>query len=203
MNNTQLEEIKPHPGYGVLNGYKNEHNGYELASILLDDAHSIMEWRNQQLDALRQKTLLSASMQNDYFKKHVEAEFSKKEPDPLLFRYTLDSKLIGYGGLVHIDWTHRIAEVSFLLETERSKNTAKYVEEFSTFLGLLKKIAFERLGFHKLTTESFSHRQSHASTIENSGFKREGVLREHTIVNGNWTDAILASCLKAEHDARK
>ena len=73
MNKTRLEENKPHPGYLVLNGYKNEQNGYELASILLDDAHSIMEWRHQQLDALRQKTLLSTSMQNDYFKKHFEA----------------------------------------------------------------------------------------------------------------------------------
>ena len=169
----------------------------------MNDAIPIMTWRNQQIDALRQSIPLTSSVQNSYFKKHVETQFDQQKPNPILLRYCLRNQLIGYGGLVHIDWKERIAEVSFLLETSRTQNLNNYVDEFSTFLYLLKNLAFRFLGFQKLTTEAYAHRKTHVSTIENSGFKREQIIRSTNKVEGKWIDSILASCENEEYKRPK
>ena len=93
----------------------------------MSDAESLRIWRNDQIDALRQSQYLSSAAQKKYFEKVIKVEFPKTNPSLLLVRFTLNNKFIGYGGLVHINWTDKRAEVSFLLETGRSKNTSLYV----------------------------------------------------------------------------
>ena len=203
MNLGAFDLNDSNPGYLILREYKNERDGYSLNSIAMNDAIPIMTWRNQQIDALRQSIPLTSSMQNSYFKKHVEAQFEEQQPNPILLRYCLRDQLIGYGGLVHIDWKERIAEVSFLLETARAQDLKHYVDEFSTFLYLLKNLAFRFLGFQKLTTEAYAHRMTHVSTIENSGFKREQIVPSSTKVEGKWIDSILASCENEEYNRPK
>ena len=56
----------------------------------------------------------------------------------------------------------------------------------------------EHLDFNKLTTESFDHRDHHVKAIEECGFQRDGVLRQHTKVDGGWVNAILCSRLSIE-----
>ena len=124
----------------------------------------------------------------------------KKKPKQMLLRYTFNNSLIGYGGLVHLNWTDLKGEVSFLLDSNRTKDTKQYSIECKTFLKLIKKCAFEQLGLNKISTYAYSHRKNHVQTIESAGFTREGVLRQDTIVDGNWVDAILASCLHSEFD---
>ena len=55
------------------------------------------------------------------------------------------------------------------------------------------------LGLNKINTYSYAHRPYHINAVEASGFRREGVFREDTKVNGEWVDAIIASCLKSEY----
>ena len=59
-------------------------------------------------------------------------------------------------------------------------------------------MAFIFLDFNKLTTESYNHRLFHVKAIEDFGFKREGLLRKHTMINGQWIDSIIASLLKED-----
>ena len=92
-----------------------------------------MNWRNQQIDALRQKDYLTEKDQLDYFHQVVQPQYSKSNPDPLLMGFTKEDELIGYGGLVHIDWNNRRAEVSFLLESKRAKNLSLYKKELQVF----------------------------------------------------------------------
>ena len=108
--------------------------------------------------------------------------------------------MIGYGGIVHIDWVNLRGEVSFLLETSRTYDHQNYARELNIFFSLLKELAFKFLKLEKLTTESYANRPFHIEAIENSGFLREGVLRQHVLLDGNWVDAILASCLRNEHE---
>ena len=49
-----------------------------------------------------------------------------------------NSKLVGYGGLVHIEWDHLRAEVSFLVDTEISGTKEDYSKLFPSFLNLIK-----------------------------------------------------------------
>ena len=61
------------------------------------------------------------------------------------------------------------------------------------------RCAFDTLGLNKIYTYSYSHRSFHVNAVEASGFRRDGVLREDTKVDGEWVDAVIASCLKSEY----
>jgi RimJ/RimL family protein N-acetyltransferase len=185
-------------GYQVLNDQVWQSGVYEIESIRLEDAELIRQWRNEQISALRQSRELSMDDQALYFREHVMPEFDSPYPGKILVRFTLKGSLIGYGGIVHINWADRRGEVSFLLETNRANDRKKYVKEIKIFLKMLSEMAFIYLGFNKLTTESYNHRLFHVEAIENFGFRREGVLRKHTMINGQWIDSIIASLLKED-----
>ena len=185
-------------GYQVLNDQVWQSGVYEIESIRLEDAELIRQWRNEQISALRQSRELSMDDQALYFREHVMPEFDSPYPGKILVRFTLKGSLIGYGGIVHINWADRRGEVSFLLETNRANDRKKYVKEIKIFLKMLSEMAFIYLGFNKLTTESYNHRLFHVEAIENFGFRREGVLRKHTMINGQWIDSIVASLLKED-----
>lgn len=186
-------------GFSILSNKSFSDGAYTISSIEMSDAMPVMHWRNEQLDALRQKHPLTEECQSDYFEKVVKVEFSKALPDFLLLRFTHQKKLIGYGGLVHINWQDKRAEVSFLLETVRAKNIKQYNLELKIFLDLIKTLAFVEFDFNKITTESYSHRQHHVQTIEECGFTRDGILRDHTLLDGKWVNAIICSCLRSEY----
>lgn len=187
------------PGYIILKGFSGTFRGYELTSIRMQDAETIMKWRNEQISALRQSAPLTALEQKNYFEKVVKPSISQKQPELILLRFTFENVLIGYGGLVHIDWINQRAEVSFLLDTERGKDTFQYGRDCSIFLNLLMRCSFDTLGLNKISTYSYSHRAFHVNAVESSGFRRDGVLREDTQVDGQWVDAVIASCLKSEY----
>ena len=187
------------PGYIILKGFSSTFRGYELTSIKMQDSEKIMKWRNEQISALRQSAPLTALEQKNYFENVVKPSLSQKQPELILLRFTFENVLIGYGGLVHIDWINQRAEVSFLLDTERGKDTFQYGRDCSIFLNLLMKCSFDALDLNKISTYSYSQRAFHVNAVEASGFRREGVLREDTQVDGQWVDAVIASCLKSEY----
>lgn len=186
-------------GYNILNGKAWISGGYAIESIRMEDAEPIRNWRNQQIDALRQSQSLSVAEQKEYFEREVLPEFELPHPNKILVRFTLEGKLIGYGGIVHIHWTDRRGEVSFLLDTKHAQDVATYRKEIGVFLILIRDLAFKDLYLNKLSTESYAHRTFHVDAIEDSGFVREGVLRKQTLIEGRWHDAVLASALREDY----
>jgi RimJ/RimL family protein N-acetyltransferase len=172
---------------------------YSISSIQLEDAEEIRCWRNEQMSALRQSMLLSKEEQLAYFENVLKSELNQTHPKQVLVRFCLSGKLIGYGGIVHLDWVNLRGEVSFLLATERTSNPKSYSEELHLFFTLIKRLGFGVLGLNKLTTEAYAHRAFHVQAIEDAGFYREGILRQHVKIEGKWIDAVLASCLKTEY----
>ena len=124
---------------------------------------------------------------------------NQTHPKQVLVRFCLSGKLIGYGGIVHLDWENLRGEVSFLLATERTSDPKSYCEELNLFFTLIKKLGFCELGLNKLTTEAYTHRAFHVQAIEDAGFCREGILRQHVKIEDQWVDAVVASCLKTEY----
>jgi len=196
---TSLSSLSSPDGYNLLKNFKGSFRGYELTSIRMDDADEIMKWRNEQIDALRQSTPLTPIEQKEYFEKVVKPSFSQTQPDLVLVRFTFENNLIGYGGLVHINWNDKEAEVSFLLETERGKDSFQYGRDCCVFMNLLMRCAFDCLGLNKINTYSYSNRLYHVNAIEASGFNRERVITEDKKINGEWVNAVIASCTKSEY----
>lgn len=159
------------------------------------DIQSIRQWRNDQMDVLRQSSTIDADQQQTYFDNHVWPGLDETHPEQILLAIEESGELIGYGGLVHIEWEHRRAEVSFLLSTPFTRDEAEHLARFARFLGFMKELAFDGLRFHRLTTETFAFRTGHIATLESSGFRCEGRLRDHVLIDGKFWDSLIHGCL--------
>lgn len=168
---------------------------YALTPVRQEDIENIRNWRNSQLDVLRQPKPISRAEQQIYYDDNIWPAMRQKEPDTVLLSYFMKGVLIGYGGLVHISWQDRRGEVSFLLDPSLPKLRETYGVIFSNFLELLKRIAFEQLALNRIFTETYDIRDEHIKVLESSGFVREGVMRQHVIINGEMTDSVIHGCL--------
>lgn len=172
---------------------------YQLLPLRKQDIQSIREWRNNQIEVLRQKKIITEQDQIIYYEDVVEPLFAEDKPEQILFSFLKNDRCIGYGGLVHISWDDSRAELSFLLDDNRSRNKEIYLQDFSTFIRLSLKIGFSHLKLNKIFTETYDIRDHHVFVLEMNGFKREGVMREHVYMNGSFINSIIHSCLKGEY----
>ena len=164
----------------------------------IQDVHlePIRNWRNEQMEVLRQKEKITPQQQKEYFEKHIWSSLDSSQPTNILLSFLENGNLIGYGGLVHISWENKRAEISFLLDTVYIADIELYNRYFSAFLFLIKKLAFEQLWFNKLFTETFSFRKEHIKILEQNNLELEGCLRQHVIINNVPIDSLLHGCLK-------
>lgn len=182
--------------YACLPHPRAEQNGFSVETVQPGHIQSIRAWRNAQLDILRQAAPISPEQQEAYFAAHIWPALAAPQPANLLLSFHEGERLIGYGGLVHIAWEHRRAEVSFLLDPHAATPAEAYARRFTAFLGLMKKLAFEELGFERLFTETYAVRTDHIAVLEGVGFRREGVLRRHVRIDGRGVDSLMHGCLK-------
>lgn len=164
---------------------------YAIVPIRLEDKYAIMKWRNEQVYHLRQNKPLTETDQDAYFENVVAKLFDQEYPNQILFSYLEGGKCIGYGGLVHINWTDKNAEISFIMDT--ALETDFFSFHWQTYLGLIEKVAFEELKLHKIFTFAFALRSHLYEVLENSGYEREARLKEHCLFEGNYIDVIIHS----------
>ena len=162
-----------------------------LRPIHADDIEAIRQWRNAQLEVLRQSKPITREEQERYFATHVWKSMMSAHPPQILVSCFEGNRHIGYGGLVHIAWEHKRAEVSFLLDPHRAADPSLYRRDFSTFLRLIGELAFRKRGLARLFTETYASRTAHIAILEESGFAREGVLRHHVWIGGRPVDSII------------
>ena len=166
-----------------------------IRPIHADDIEAIRQWRNQQLDVLRQSKPITPEEQERYFATHVWPFVNEPHPPQVLVSCFDGGRHIGYGGLVHIAWEHKRAEVSFLLDPARAES---YCADFAAFLRLIRNLAFGTLGLQRLFTETYAMRKEHMAVLEAEGFEREGVLHRHVLIDGRPVDSIIHGWLHVE-----
>jgi len=176
---------------------------YSIKSICEDDIETIRIWRNEQKIVLRQSNHISRAAQVDYFNASIWPSMILDKPNNLLMSFFLEDSLIGYGGLVHIDWLNSRGEVSFLVDTTIAQSIEKYRECHAAFLALLSELAFEDLGLNKIYTVTWDIRGKHIKNLETAGFCLDGVLREHVSIDGKHHDALIHSILKDDRISRR
>lgn len=182
--------------YKILQKQIYTFENYSIVPIRYKDRFDIMKWRNEQIYHLRQNELLTAEKQNKYFDSVVSKLFDMDNPDQILFSYLENDVCIGYGGLVHINWIDNNAEISFIMNTELEK---KYFDtHWGIFLRLLKEAAFKELKLHKIYTYAFDLRPHIYLIFEKNGFKKEAVLKEHCLCNGEYKDVVIHSIINTK-----
>jgi RimJ/RimL family protein N-acetyltransferase len=159
---------------------------------------AILKWRNEQIYHLRQHRPLTEEDQENYFRTVVNALFDEEKPSQILFSYMENDICIGYGGLVHINWIDKNAEVSFIMNT--SLEALFFAKHWAIFLELIEEVAFKDLNLHKLVTYAFDLRPHIYEIIENAGFVKEAILKEHCLFNDTYKDVIMHGKLnKSDH----
>lgn len=171
-----------------------------IRAVQPEHIEPIRRWRNAQLDLLRQSAPITPDQQHRYYEDHIWPDKATEEPKNILVVYLDRDELIGYGGLVHIAWEHRRAEVSFLLKPRHEKFPEQRACYFVTFLGLMKILAFRDLKLNRLFTETFANRTRHIEALESAGFRLEGRLREHVRVKHCPVDCLFHGCLVTDQE---
>ena len=187
--------------YKALNKQVYLHEPYSLVPIRMEDRYNIMQWRNEQIYHLRQAEPLTEARQDAYFKEVVSALFEQEQPNQILFSFLKGEECIGYGGLVHINWVDRNAEISFIMKTELE--AFHFRENWKVYLGLIEEVAFEDVRLHKVFTYAFDVRPHLYPTLEEAGLKREAVLPEHCLFDGKFLSVVIYSKINRKVELRK
>ena len=109
-----------------------------------------------------------------------------------------DNSLIGTVTLFHPDFTHRRAEIGYILG--RDHWAKGYMQET---LKAVLQFAFEVLDFHRIEADVDPRNGASIRTLERLGFQREGYLRERWHVDGEVQDAIFYGLLKRDWTSAK
>lgn len=177
--------------YFVLKKQVYCHGKFSLVPIRYIDRFDIMKWRNEQIYHLRQDKLLTVDDQEYYFTNIIKKLYSQEKPEQLLFSFLKNNNCIGYGGLVHINWVDKNAEISFIMRTELEKDN--FENYWKSYLLLIEKIAFVDLALHKIYTFAFDLRPHLYPILEASGFYHEARLKDHCYFEDRFFDVVINS----------
>jgi RimJ/RimL family protein N-acetyltransferase len=175
--------------YKVLSQQKFSLNEYHIEPLRFEDRYDIMKWRNEQIYHLRQNKPLTKEDQDTYFETVISKLFDQDKPSQILFSFLKKDTCIGYGGLVHINWTDKNAEISFIMDTTLEKEHFSFY--WQTYLELIEKVAFQELNLHKISTYAFDLRPKLYSILEDSQYVKEAILKEHCLFEGKFLDVII------------
>jgi RimJ/RimL family protein N-acetyltransferase len=175
--------------YKCLEKQRFDLNEFSLVPLRSEDQLLIMKWRNEQIYHLRQAKPLTEADQKTYFDNVVAKLFGQEKPNQILFSFLKNDECIGYGGLVHINWIDRNAEISFIMDTALEKAFFEY--HWSCYLSLIEKVAFEELRFHKIFTYAFDLRPHLYPILLKNGFTEDARLKEHCYFEGKFIDVLI------------
>lgn len=168
-------------------------DGYKIVPIRSEDRYEIMKWRNEQIYHLRQDKPLTKALQDNYFDNVIPKLFHQDKPNQLLFSFLHNGICIGYGGLVHINWVDKNAEISFIMNTELEEKEFEF--NWTKYLQLIEHIAFKQLELLKIYVYAFDLRPHLYTTLINNNYFLDARLKNHCIYNGALTDIVIHSKL--------
>tara|TARA_Y100000766_G_scaffold247366_1_gene228456 strand:- start:3499 stop:4530 length:1032 start_codon:yes stop_codon:yes gene_type:complete len=177
--------------YRCLELSELKNGDYKLIPIRFSHRKLIMKWRNEQIYHLRQSKVLTPDMQNEYFKNDVKSFFFKDKPKNILFSFLLNERLIGYGGLVHINWVKKNAEISFIMNTKLEKDNFKIL--WFQFLNLLRDVSFNYLNLEKIYTYAYDLRPNVIGVFNDYGMTLEKILKNHKLKDCSTTNVYIHS----------
>lgn len=180
--------------YSCLNQNEFKALDHKIVPIRYEDRLTIMKWRNEQMYHLRQDKSLTEKSQDDYFNRTVARLFDQEKPNQILFSYLKNDKCIGYGGLVHINWIDKNAEISFVMDTELEGDFFQL--HWVNFLNMIETLAFGELDFHKLYVYAFDLRPHLYEVLLASKYFCDAILKEHCYFNERYLDVVIHSKLK-------
>ena len=175
--------------YKALQKQIFSYNAFSLVPIRSEDRMDIMKWRNEQIYHLRQSKPLTEEDQDNYFNNVVLKLFDQNQPEQILFSFLKNGECIGYGGLVHINWVDKNAEISFIMDTELERSNFDMI--WSIYLSLIDEVAFYELKLHKVSTFAYDLRPNVYKLFEIANYKKEAVLIDHKFFDDQFVNVVI------------
>jgi len=183
--------------YKVLNKQIHRKEIFTIVPIRYEDRMDILKWRNEQIFHLRQDKPLTSKDQDLYFETVIRKQLEQLSPNQILFSFLERNVCVGYGGLVHINWIDRNAEISFLVDTKLEKDFFSLY--LTVFLELIERVAFMDLNLHKIYSYAFDVRPHLYEILELSGFQQDAILKNHCFFNGEFKNVVMHFKLNPKH----
>ena len=187
--------------YRKIKKHKFTNGKFMIKPIRFEDRYLIMKWRNEQLFHLRQKEPLTEKDQDLYFDTVLRRIFYNEQPEQYLFSFFEDNIMVAYGGLVHINWKKKSAEISFLISNEKNKNFFSLY--WGEFLKLIEEVAFESLSLHSIFTYSFELRPELYPILKENLFSFKKRIINDTLSGSTLVDSLIHIKWKHELHVRK
>ena len=180
--------------YTCLSNQNYNKGDFSIVPIRYEDRIDIMKWRNEQIYHLRQAKLLTEDDQNNYFENIVSKLFTEEKPNQILFSFLQGDTCIGYGGLVHINWLDKNAEISFIMNTDLE--STYFYEFWSIYLKLIEEIAFRDMKLHKLYVYAFDLRPHLYEMLLKNNYFLDARLKDHCYFKEKYIDVVIHSKTK-------
>ena len=171
-----------------------KNGSFKIIPIRYEDRFDIMKWRNEQVYHLRQAKLLTEEDQNNYFENIVSKLFTEEKPNQILFSFLQGDTCIGYGGLVHINWLDKNAEIPFIMNTDLE--STYFYEFWSIYLKLIEEIAFRDMKLHKLYVYAFDLRPHLYEMLLKNNYFLDARLKDHCYFKEKYIDVVIHSKTK-------
>lgn len=127
--------------------------------------------------------------------RHMQCIEDPSERHVSVFREAGD-ELVGFIILQQVQNPHRSLEFRRLVIGEKGRGYGR------ASLRWIKSFCFEELEFHRLWFDVFTFNERAINLYESEGFRREGLLRECLLVDGEYKSLYLYSMLDREYFGR-
>lgn len=112
---------------------------------------------------------------------------------------TLEGRLVGNVGIVHVDWANRNADIGIIIGEKECWSKGYGTEAITLLLGYM----FDELNLERVWLYCDMENERALRCYEKCGLKREGVFRHHRLQAGRFRDDAVMSILKQEWLDRK
>lgn len=174
-------------------------DGFTLRRARVEDVEAYYSQNYCPLDAELAKLTGSKS---SFSEEEVKSFFLKALEDKERYFFLIlspEDKIIGECVVNEIDWELRSANfrIAIFQVIGRNKGLGTWVTE------KVRDFVFEVLNLHRLSLNVYSFNPRAEKVYLKAGFKREGVLRDAVMLDGNYYDDILMAILKPEWEVLK
>ena len=152
------------------------------------------------LPQLEVMTLLGHTTEEEYSKEAEKHRSGYSSYNRRFFMFLLIEKesgrIIGRCGLHNWNQDHCRAEIGYVMSDEEFKRKGLMTEAVAAIL----EFGFTKLKLNRIDAMVGADNTASLRIIEKSGFVKEGVLRQHVLIDGKFEDSILFSILRDEYN---
>ncbi|MGE4552409.1 MAG: GNAT family N-acetyltransferase [Desulfovibrionaceae bacterium] len=171
--------------------------GIELTDVRAGDLPRMLEWINDP-ELVRLSAPFKPVSPEDH-RRWFESIQDRRDVALFAIREAPGGRLIGSCQLRNIDTRHQSAELTIRIGERDCWGRGLGTEA----VRLLLAHGFEALGLNRICLHVFADNQRAVRAYEKAGFVKEGLMRQHSRIDGEFKDAVLMAVLREDFSTGK